>query len=156
MTLTVLASISLALALLPALLYFRNTLVYRPPRKASQEACPPVSVLIPARNESRSIRAAVESVLANQGIALEVIVLDDHSEDDTRKIVDQLADRDARVRIESASPLPEGWCGKQHACHQLSKLAKYDLFAFLDADVRLSPDALTRLVYSFRIPGPIW
>ena len=55
------------------------------------------------------------------------------------------ADRDPRVRLGTAPELPEGWCGKQHACHALARLARYDTFAFLDADVRLAPDALARL-----------
>jgi hypothetical protein len=140
-----LASLGLAFALLPAVLYWRNTAHYRPPREI-RDQLPSASVLIPARNESRSIRAAVESVLASEGVDFELIVLDDHSEDDTREIVARIASVDSRVRVESASPLPEGWCGKQHACFQLSKLAKHDVLVFLDADVRLTPDGLARMV----------
>ncbi|QGJ69873.1 Glycosyltransferases involved in cell wall biogenesis [Planctomycetales bacterium 10988] len=105
-----------------------------------------VSVLIPARNEETSIGPAVESVLANQAVELEVIVLDDHSEDRTADVVQELAAKDNRVRLEEAPALPEGWCGKQHACWQLAHLATFDNLAFLDADVRLAPDALARSV----------
>ena len=52
---------------------------------------------------------------------------------------------DARVRLEAAPPLPAGWCGKQHACHVLAQLAKNPLLVFMDADVRLAPDALARM-----------
>jgi cellulose synthase/poly-beta-1,6-N-acetylglucosamine synthase-like glycosyltransferase len=138
------ASISLAFALLPALIYWLNRRHYRPPAE-SHQPLPAISVLIPARNESRSIRNAVESVLASRGVDLELVVLDDHSEDDTASIVRELAARDRRVRLETAPPLPSGWCGKQHACYQLSQLARNPIFAFLDADVRLAPDGLARM-----------
>ena len=103
-----------------------------------------MSVLIPARNEEGSIGAAVASVLAGEGVDLEVIVLDDHSEDRTGEIVRSISERDSRVRIEPAPALPSGWCGKQHACHVLANLARYELLVFMDADVRLAPQALAR------------
>ena len=88
---------------------------------------------------------ALSSVLANRGIEFEVIVLNDHSEDVTAEIVQLIALRDSRVRLESAPPLPTGWCGKQHACHVLSRLSRHSLLVFMDADVRLAPDALARM-----------
>jgi hypothetical protein len=139
--------IALAFATLPALLYFRNAMLFRPPPVISDTTLSPatLSVLIPARNEESAIAAALESVLESRGVDLEVVVLDDHSEDRTAAIVSDFAARDARVRLEAAPELPVGWCGKQHACYTLSKLATRDTFVFLDADVRLTPDALARL-----------
>jgi hypothetical protein len=146
-TLFVLCALSFACAAAPALLFWQNLRLYRPP------PCPPtappaaeraVSVLIPARDEEASIRGAVKAVLASSGVDLEVIVLDDHSEDRTAALVEGLAARDARVRLERAPTLPEGWCGKQHACFVLAGLARKPLLAFIDADVRLRPDALAR------------
>jgi len=144
--------IALALAALPAGLFALNLLAYRPlarrlgtrkgKRPASRQA---VSVLIPARNEEGNIGPTVEAVLASQDIDFEVIVLDDHSTDRTPEIVSELARRDSRVRLESAPPLPAGWCGKQHACHLLSRLALHPLLVFMDADVRLTPNALVRM-----------
>ena len=107
--------------------------------------CSPVSVLIPARNEEKNLRATLEAVLANRGAEFEVIVLDDHSTDGTASIVSEFATRDPRVRLESAPPLPAGWCGKQHACHVLARLARHPLLLFIDADVRLAPSALARM-----------
>ena len=104
-----------------------------------------LSVLIPARNEETNIRATLAAVLANHGAEFEVIVLDDHSTDGTASIVSEFATRDPRVRLESAPPLPAGWCGKQHACHVLARLARHPLLVFIDADVRLAPDALARM-----------
>ncbi|HEV3440365.1 MAG TPA: glycosyltransferase family 2 protein [Gemmata sp.] len=106
---------------------------------------PAISVLIPARNEELGIAACVEAVLASRNVELEVIVLDDHSTDRTAELVREIATRDSRVRLESAPSLPEGWCGKQHACFVLAKLVQHDVLTFLDADVRLKPEALTRM-----------
>jgi glycosyltransferase involved in cell wall biosynthesis len=103
-------------------------------------------VLIPARNEEANIAAAVRSVLQSEGVELEVIVLDDGSTDRTAEIVRALARTDPRVRLESAMPLPAGWCGKNFACHQLAAFARHPILVFMDADVRVSrPDSLARL-----------
>ncbi len=166
---TTLTIIALGLAALPAGLFLINLLVYRPIHRSSRrkEALtstphsalrtpifqnePPyvgsyrVSVLIPARNEESNIRATLEAVLTNEDAAFEVIVLDDHSTDRTAAIVGEFAQRDGRIRLETAPPLPAGWCGKQHACHVLAKLARHPLLVFMDADVRLAPDALARM-----------
>jgi hypothetical protein len=140
-----LALACLLLAGIPALLYLANLLAYRRAPVPSVKHAPSVSVLIPARNEERSIAAAVESALASRGVTIEVVVLDDHSEDATATIVAEIARRDDRVRLLTAPPLPEGWCGKQHACHVLAGAARYPLLALLDADVHLAPDGLARL-----------
>ncbi len=142
-----LALIALALAAIPAVLTLVNWFFYRPiatARRDSQSQTP-ISVLIPARNEETNIAATLESVLANRGAEFEVVVLDDHSTDRTAEIVAAFAARDARVRLEHAPALPAGWCGKPHACHVLAERAKYDTFVFIDADVRLAPDALERM-----------
>lgn len=127
----------------------KNLLFYRrAPRltPAFQFQTPPrVSVLIPARDEEGSIAEAIDSVLSNRGVELELLVLDDHSEDETAAIVESIAATDDRLRLLRAPPLPSGWNGKMHACHHLSRQARGDLLVFVDADVRLAPDALSRM-----------
>lgn len=160
MNLTTLAIIALVLAALPAGLFLVNLLIYRPicdlrftiyKPDASQDVnrksnvVNTLSVLIPARNEEPNIRATLEAVLANDDCTFEIVVLDDHSTDRTAAIVGEFAQRDSRIRLETAPPLPAGWCGKQHACHALAKLARHPLLVFMDADVRLAPDALARM-----------
>jgi hypothetical protein len=138
----------LMLAAIPAGLFLVNLAFYRrlpAAPSAPAGARPGVSVLIPARNEEHNLRATLEAVLASTGIDLEVIVLDDHSTDGTAAIVRNLAGRDGRLQLETAPDLPAGWCGKQHACHVLAGLARHPLLVFLDADVRLAPDALARM-----------
>ena len=141
-----LSVICLVCALLPCVLFFRNAREYPTPLVPIDPASlPPVSVLIPARNEEANIAEALRSVLANYGTEFEVIVLDDHSTDGTAEIVQRFAKADSRVRLESAPPLPRGWCGKQYACASLAKFARHPLLMFMDADVRLEPSALVRM-----------
>ncbi len=142
---TAFAFLSLMCALFPAIFFCWNLVLYRAPRPARKIPLSPISVLIPARNEEHAIVAAVESVLASEGVDLEVIVLDDSSTDQTAARVRRIADRDPRVRLETAPALPAGWNGKQHACYVLSSLAQNDVLCFLDADVRLAPRALAAM-----------
>ncbi len=131
-------------ALLPALLFCINLTLYRRPRGASK-SLPRISVLIPARDEARSIRAAVDSILASVDVVFEVVVMDDCSTDQTASIVLGRAKSNANLRLEHAPPLPKGWNGKQHACWSLAHAAKGDVLCFVDADVRLAPEALSRM-----------
>jgi len=144
MTPFVVAAVSLICAGLPALLFRANLRRYLPP-PAGGLGRPEVSVLIPARNEERGIAAAVESALASEDVDAEVLVLDDGSTDRTADLVREIAARDGRVRLLSGPPLPDGWCGKQHACHVLGRHARSRLLLFVDADVRLEPEGLARL-----------
>ena len=142
---TVVAFIALLLAAGPCLLFLGNLRLYRTIRSGPARQRPAVSVLIPARDEERNISPTLRAVLANTGIEFEVVVLDDSSTDTTAEIVGDFARVDARVRLEAAPPLPADWCGKQHACHILAGHARNALLVFLDADVRLAPDALVRM-----------
>lgn len=145
---TLLSIVAMIFATVPFIFFLLNRGVYRRTAQVPVDApLPGVSVLIPARNEAANIRDALERILANRIADLEVIVLDDHSSDETAAIVRSFAKRDLRVRLETAPPLPAGWCGKQHACHQLAGLACFPYLVFLDADVRLAPDALARMVH---------
>ena len=136
--------VAVFLAAVPAVMLFVNLRLYRPAPMPGDDI-PAISVLIPARNEEASITAAVEAALASRHVDIEVIVLDDHSEDGTARLVRSLGEKDPRVRLLAAPELPPGWCGKQHACHVLAGAARMPLLVFLDADVRLGPDGLARL-----------
>jgi hypothetical protein len=144
----------LLLALVPARVFGKNLRLYAPPpRPGAGRPLPSCSVLIPARNEEHAIGPAVAAALASRGIEFEVIVLDDHSEDRTAEIVASLSRSDERVRLVTAPELPTGWCGKQHACWVLSTEAQYPLLVFVDADVRLAPNALARMAAFMKASG---
>jgi glycosyltransferase involved in cell wall biosynthesis len=141
-----LAVTGLVLAAIPAILFCINLRIYRPPLLSPLTAgFPHISVLIPARNEEKAIVAAVEAALASRGVEVEVVILNDGSDDATGELVAKIAVHDPRVRLLPGPPLPRGWCGKQHACSVLAAAARYPLFVFVDADVRLAPDGLARL-----------
>jgi cellulose synthase/poly-beta-1,6-N-acetylglucosamine synthase-like glycosyltransferase len=143
--LEILASIALALALLPAALTVVNLAVFRAPPPHRSATRPKVSLLIPARNEEINIDGTLRAALASEGIELEVVVLDDGSTDRTAALVAAHMRDDVRLRLVAAPPLPPDWCGKQHACHVLASHAGHPLLVFVDADVRLAPDALARI-----------
>lgn len=142
-----LAVASLLLALPPTVLFLRNLPLYRPlpPADPEPDQRPRLSVLIPARDEEGSIEGAVRSALDDSSVDVEVRVLDDRSTDTTAERVRAIADHDARVHLHDGQQLPEGWCGKQHACAQLARRSTRELLVFMDADVRLEPDGLARM-----------
>ena len=101
---------------------------------------PDTSLLIPARDESRRLPAALAGFGA-QDVA-EIVVLDDQSSDDTATIVGRAAEADPRVRLVRGTPPPPGWVGKSWACWQLAAAARGDILLFCDADVLLAPGAV--------------
>lgn len=125
-------------------LIFWNLRVVVRPKARHDRPDRQVSVLIPARNEEGSIGACLRSVLAQSHANIEVLVLDDRSTDRTAAIVRAVADH--RVRLVPGLALPEGWTGKNWACHQLAELARGDVLCFLDADTLLAPDAVAATV----------
>jgi len=114
---------------------------------------PRVSVVIPARNESRNIERCARSVLAAAYPNFEVIVVDDHSTDGTGDIARRIARDDARLRVVDAPPLPDGWFGKQWACATGARESSGELLLFTDADTRHSADLLPRAVNALRTRG---
>ncbi len=60
---------------------------------------PLISVIMPVLNEAGSVEGAVQSVLAQEGVDVEVLVVDGNSSDDTAAIVRRLAEADPRVRL---------------------------------------------------------
>ncbi|TWU46886.1 glycosyltransferase family 2 protein [Rubripirellula reticaptiva] len=141
-----LSLIALVIAMIPMAMFSKNLPLFcdRADALLDRSALNPVqvSVLIPARDEEAAIAKCVSAALASRDVAMEVIVLDDHSTDRTAEVVHELGVADDRVQLITGNPLPSGWNGKQHACFQLAESAKFDRLVFLDADVRLSPEAI--------------
>ncbi|MEP6687791.1 MAG: glycosyltransferase family 2 protein [Gemmatimonadales bacterium] len=106
----------------------------------------PVTVVIPARNESQTIETVVRSILSSSYQPFELLVVDDGSADDTATIVERLAAADPRVRLVRGEALPEGWYGKPWACLQGARAGTGDVLLFTDADTRHEPELLGRAV----------
>ena len=140
----------LLIAILPVAMFFKNAIGFRPacsePEWLNLASSERVSILIPARNEAASIGPAIDAILSNGHLNFEVLVLDDHSEDETASRVQSFVARDSRVRLLESNALPALWNGKQYACWQLANHSKFEWLLFLDADVRLAKDAVLRCV----------
>jgi hypothetical protein len=97
-------------------------------------------VIVPARNEEACLKACLESLVAQTGVAFEVIVVDDHSTDRTREIALSFP----RVRVIDAGPLPAGWTGKNNAVTCGAREARGEWLLFTDADTVHRPGSLAR------------
>lgn len=106
---------------------------------------PRLVVVVPARNEASNIQACIAAVKRSDHPNVEVVVYDDGSTDDTATLALMAG---ARVYFGGGAPLPDGWKGKpwalQRAVGELGPLGASDWLLFLDADVRVAPEALSR------------
>jgi chlorobactene glucosyltransferase len=107
---------------------------------------PFVSVLVPARDEERSIAMCLDSLVRQEYGDYEIIILDDGSEDRTVEIARSIAERCGRVRLASGEDLPSGWFGKAFACDQLASLARGEILIFTDADTVHAPTMIRAVV----------
>jgi chlorobactene glucosyltransferase len=142
----ILASLALAVwafALINVILNL--ALLGRAPR-VRLEREPFVSIVVPARNEERSIERSVRKLLAQDYGAFEVIVVNDRSTDSTGAILDRIATDDTRLKPVHGEETPDGWLGKPWALHEGSDHARGELILFVDADVDYRPDALRTAV----------
>ncbi|HEY4129707.1 MAG TPA: glycosyltransferase family 2 protein [Gemmatimonadaceae bacterium] len=146
----ILWSIPFTAPLIVALLRALNSKSLNDASDRVEPPVPRISVIIPARNERRNIERCVRSILATTYLDIEVIVVDDHSDDGTGDIARAMAANDARLRVIEAPPLPPGWFGKQWACMTGARAATGELLLFTDADTWHAPDLLARAVNTLR------
>jgi glycosyltransferase involved in cell wall biosynthesis len=112
------------------------------PATPPASARPAVSVIVPARNEEACLAACLQSLLAQDAVPLEIIVVDDQSTDRTRAIASSFP-RD-RVQVIAAGEVPPGWTGKNNAVTAGSKAARGEWLLFTDADTIHRPGSLAR------------
>ncbi|MBW3564455.1 MAG: glycosyltransferase family 2 protein [Acidobacteria bacterium] len=108
------------------------------------DSVPPVSVIIPARNEERAIEATVQGFLNQTWQDLEIVVVDDRSSDATPRILAGISS--SRLIVVEGTATPEGWLGKPWALQQGASRARGDVLIFCDADVRWEPQAVAAAV----------
>jgi glycosyltransferase involved in cell wall biosynthesis len=104
-----------------------------------------LSVLIPARNEARTLPHLLTALARQRLRPDEVIVVDDHSSDDTAAIAWQ-AGAGLPIQVLQSPPLPVGWCGKTWALHHGVQASSGEVLVFLDADTEPAPEFLERLL----------
>jgi len=108
---------------------------------------PPVSVIVPARDEAVNIETCVRSLVASAYPDFEVVVVDDRSGDDTADRARAVGAGNARrVEVLRGAELPAGWLGKPWACWQGARAARGELLLFTDADTVHGPALLGRAV----------
>jgi len=109
-------------------------------------AWPPLSVVVPARDEADTIEAAARSLLAEDYPNLEIVFVDDRSADATGAVIDRLASEDGRVRAIHVAELPAGWLGKVNALRQGLDASDGQWALFTDADVHVARGTLRTAV----------
>jgi glycosyltransferase involved in cell wall biosynthesis len=132
---------SAAISGLVAVLYWTalRRLAGRPAPAMADGTAGRLTVIIPARDEEQDLASSLESVLAQDGVRLDVILVNDHSGDRTGTIADSFAAADGRVRVMHDPELPPGWLGKANAMQQAAAHAMGDYLLFTDADIIHGP-----------------
>ncbi len=106
-------------------------------------------MIIPARNEAESLGACLSSIVAQEAVAFEVIVVDDQSTDATAEIARSFPS----VRVIEAGDLPHGWNGKNHAVWLGAEAARGEWLLFTDADTFHLPGSLRRSLHEAKEYG---
>ncbi len=109
---------------------------------------PGLSVIVPARNEAAGIGATLRSLLAAEGVDLQILAVNDRSSDQTGAIMDSLVAEGGApgktLQTLHVTELPSGWLGKTHAMALATERATGEWLLFTDGDVLFRPDALRR------------
>ena len=113
---------------------------------APDAECPRISILFAARDEEEKLPAALATLMEIDYPGLEVVAVDDRSQDATGRILDEFAATHPRLRVVHEERLPEGWLGKTHALQKAYEASLGEWLLFTDADVRFNPDVVRRVV----------
>jgi glycosyltransferase involved in cell wall biosynthesis len=114
--------------------------------RAADDDCPPISILFAARDEEEKLPAALATLMEIDYPNLEVIAVDDRSQDATGRILDEFAAAHPRLHVVHVTELPEGWLGKPHALQKAYEASSGEWLLFTDADVRFRADLLRRAI----------
>lgn len=111
---------------------------------------PNTAVCIPLRNEERNVRKLINNLKLALPDGVRVYLYEDRSEDATYQLLAEETKNDDRFEIIRGLPLPDGWSGKVHACHQLARHTTEPYLLFLDADVTIAPTFIARMHATMR------
>ena len=98
-----------------------------------------VTVIVPARNEQADIAECLQSLLNQKEVDLRILVVNDHSDDDTGSIADRIAATDSRVTVLHNPELRPGWLGKHNAMQTALEHVTTEFVLMTDADVIFDP-----------------
>jgi cellulose synthase/poly-beta-1,6-N-acetylglucosamine synthase-like glycosyltransferase len=141
---SLLLNVALGINLILFLMAVANSLtMVRPPKVGSDNLS--FSLLIPCRNEEENVLALVDSLAAVTHPRCEVIFINDNSTDRTYELLLHAVADHSAMSVINAEPLPHGWLGKPWALSHGVKQAKNDFVVTVDADVRLTSDAISRI-----------
>ena len=107
---------------------------------------PKLSLIFAARDEAQKLSPALASMIEIDYPGLEIIAVDDRSNDATSQILDDFAAAHPRLTVIHVTQLSDGWLGKPHALYLAAEAAQGDWLVFTDADVTFSRDSLRRAV----------
>ncbi len=96
-----------------------------------------LSVVVACKDEEKNIKQCARHILRQDYANFELVLVDDRSSDGTRRIIENLAREDDRVRTVAIDELPDGWCGKNHAMQRGIEAADGEWIAMTDADCSL-------------------
>jgi len=105
-----------------------------------------VSVLVPARNEEKNISVCIESLIKQDYPNFEIIILNDNSTDNTYEVANSYLNSANNIKVLNGDKLPEGWLGKNWACHQLAQNSHGRILIFTDADNYYESTAVSKTV----------
>lgn len=138
-------SLLVAILLLISLMLNLRKLRYKPAKTfLADSELPTVTVAIPARNETADLEDCLQSIIASDYPKLEIIVLDDCSQDKTAEIIRSFA-HDG-VRFVQGSPPPKRWLAKNHAYQRLLEESSGQLVLFCGVDIRFGVNSLRNIV----------
>jgi cellulose synthase/poly-beta-1,6-N-acetylglucosamine synthase-like glycosyltransferase len=121
-----------------------NFVQIRTPKRTS-ELTETVGVIVPMRNEAANVEGLVATLAAQEG-SLHFYLLDDNSEDQTFELLQQFTQADSRITVIKGAVLKDKWIGKTWALQQLFDVSSEEILVSIDADVRLTNDAINKAV----------
>ncbi len=123
-----------------------NFVQIRTPQRTS-ELTETIGVLVPMRNEAENVEGLIATLAAQEG-SLHFYLLDDNSEDQTFELLQRFTQTDSRFTVIKGGVLKDKWIGKTWALQQLFDASDEEILVSIDADVRLSNDAINKAVTS--------